>query len=314
MEPHPHGHSGDPHAATVKDPVCGMDVDPAKTPHHAQHDGRSYHFCSGRCREKFVAEPGRYLGSGARPQVHADAREYTCPMHPQVRQQGPGSCPICGMALEPVVVTADEGENHELADMRRRFWVSAALSLPLVGVAMAEMAPATPLHGAAWLPWVELALATPVVAWGGWPFFVRGWQSVMNRSPNMFTLIAMGIGVAFGFSVVATVAPGLFPDGFRDMGTVPVYFEASAMITTLVLLGQVLELRARSRAGAAIKALLGLAPKTARRIAADGSEADAPLEHVGAGGTGSSWRERAMSTSRCSPASPFRSRRGSAMR
>jgi Cu+-exporting ATPase len=283
-----HSHAGHEHHGrhTVKDPVCGMDVDPEKTPHHAEHEGASFHFCSAKCREKFVADPTRYLAPEpvkVNVEVEADRREYTCPMHPQIRQIGPGTCPICGMALEPVVVTADEGENPELADMSRRFWVSLVLTLPLAGVAMADMLPSMPLHGLGWLPWGELAVATPVVLWGGWPFFVRGWHSVLNRSPNMFTLIAMGVGVAYGFSVVATLAPGLFPEGFREGGQVHLYYEPAAVITTLVLLGQVLELRARSRAGAAIKALLGLAPKTARRLDPDGTEADVPLEHVRVG-------------------------------
>lgn len=212
-----------------------------------------------------------------------DDREHTCPMHPQIRQKGPGTCPICGMALEPVLVTADEGDSPELVDMTRRFWVSVVLSLPLVAVAMADMLPSMPFHGLTWLPWAELAVATPVVLWAGWPFFVRGAQSVVNKSPNMFTLIAMGVGVAYAFSVVATVAPDVFPAGFRDGGKVHVYYEPAAVITALVLLGQVLELRARSRAGAAIQALLSLAPKTARRIAADGAEADVPLEQVAVG-------------------------------
>jgi P-type Cu+ transporter len=269
-------------AAGAVDPVCGMTVDPAIAKFSAVHDGSTYYFCCGGCLAKFQADPAKYLpvrrgepsGSAAEgPRSQAQGLEYTCPMHPEVRQIGPGSCPICGMALEPVAPTAEPHEDHELGDMTRRFWVSVALSLPTLALAMAER-----------LPVVQLALATPVVLWGGWPFFVRGWQSLVHRSLNMFTLIALGVGVAWVYSVVAALAPGLFPPSFRmEDGSVAVYFEAAAVITTLVLLGQVLELRARSQTGAAIRALLGLAPKTARRVNADGSDEDVPLEviHVG---------------------------------
>ncbi len=210
--------------------------------------------------------------------------EYTCPMHPQIIRDGPGFCPICGMALEPRIIALDEEENHELKDMRRRFWVSVVLSLPLLVIGMSEFIPGSPLVGLVpmeALSWIQLALASPVVLWGGWPFFVRFWQSIVNRSLNMFTLIGLGVAVAYLFSVIATLLPQIFPASFRDeMGNVPVYFEAAAVITTLVLLGQVLELKARSSTSAAIKALLGLAPKTARRIAPDGTEQDVPLDQV----------------------------------
>ncbi|HKP46814.1 MAG TPA: heavy metal translocating P-type ATPase, partial [Pyrinomonadaceae bacterium] len=213
--------------------------------------------------------------------------EYTCPMHPQIIRDAPGSCPICGMALEPRTVTLDEEENHELKHMRRRFWVSAVLSLPLLAIGMSDLIPGSPLVRLlpmTTLPWIQLALASPVVLWGGWPFFVRFWQSIVNRSLNMFTLIGLGVAVAYIYSVIATFLPQIFPGSFRDhMGNVPVYFEAAAVITTLVLLGQVLELKARSSTSAAIKALLGLAPKTARRIEADGSEHDVPLDQVNRG-------------------------------
>ncbi len=218
--------------------------------------------------------------------VGATRTEYTCPMHPEIVRAGPGACPICGMALEPRTVTAAEEENPELRDMSRRFWMSLALTAPLLLAAMADMLPGMPVQRAlpaGWLPWIELVLATPVVLWGGWPFFQRGWTSIVNRSTNMFTLIAMGTGVAYGYSLLATVVPGIFPLSFRDMaGTPPVYFEAAASIVTLVLLGQVLELRARSRTGAAIRALLDLAPKTARLLG-DNSETDVPLDQVKAG-------------------------------
>jgi P-type Cu+ transporter len=210
--------------------------------------------------------------------------KWTCPMHPEIVRDAPGSCPICGMALEPLTITAEEPENEELRDMTRRFWIGVALTIPTLAIGMADLIPGRPLErvlSPATATWVQLVLATPVVLWGGWPFFVRGWQSVVNRSPNMFTLIALGVGVAYMFSVVATLAPGLFPPSFRnESGTVGVYFEAAAVIVTLVLLGQVMELRARSHTGAAIRALLGLAPKTARRIGEHGREEDVPLEHV----------------------------------
>ena len=210
--------------------------------------------------------------------------EYTCPMHPEIVRDAPGSCPICGMALEPRTVSLEEEENPELAEMSRRFWVSVVLTLPLFLIGMAEMIPGADLDRLCSMQtwgWIELALATPVVLWGAWPFFVRGWQSIVNRSLNMFTLIALGVGVAYLFSVIATLFPDIFPHSFRDHGgSVPVYFEAAAVITTLVLLGQVLELQARSQTGAAIKALLGLAPKRARRVREDGTDEDVPLDQV----------------------------------
>ena len=343
-------------ATAVKDPVCGMNVDPATRSTTSNTLQRSYYFCCAGCAEKFKADPQKYLSQPSRvnssslialgasairptpaqqalsvnqsanqpsanqppaeqanyvcpmcPQVRASKpgpcpscgmalepetplaatrTEYTCPMHPEIVRPGPGSCPICGMALEPRTVTAIEEENPELRDMTRRFWVSLALTVPLLAFAMLVMAVgsaglglhATSSTGLA--PWIELLLATPVVLWGGWPFFQRGWASIVNRSTNMFTLIAMGTGVAYLFSLIATVFPGLFPASFRDMsGAPPVYFEAAAAIVTLVLLGQVLELRARSRTGAAIRALLNLSPQTAR-ILRDGTERDIPLDQV----------------------------------
>ena len=269
----------------MKDPVCGMEVTPDQASGgSAEHSGTTYWFCSPGCREKFVADPARYLGPPSAPA--ADPRTYTCPMHPEVRQVGPGSCPKCGMALEPVEATAaEEGPSPELVDMTRRFWVSLALTLPVFGLATAEMAApdlAAGLSPGARL-WTQLLLSAPVVLWGGWPFFVRGWQSIVTRSLNMFTLIALGTGTAFAYSVFAMLVPDALPHGMRHGGVPPVYFEAAAVITTLVLLGQVLELRARSATSGAIRALLGLAPKTARRLRADGSEEDVPLEHVEAG-------------------------------
>jgi P-type Cu+ transporter len=276
------------------DPVCGMMVDPASAKFSTEHDGHTYYFCCGGCLARFKADPERYLvrkgepsgspaGGPHGPPLRRQDVEYTCPMHPEVRQIGPGSCPLCGMALEPVEMTAEEPENDELIDMTRRFRVSAALAVPVLLLAMSEMLPGA--LGRA-LPgdvraWIQLALATPVVLWGGAPFFARGWQSVVNRSPNMFTLIALGVGVAWVYSVVATLVPDLFPPSFRlHDGSVGVYFEAAAVIVVLVQLGQVLELRARSRTGAAIRALLGLAPKTARRVRPDGTDEDVPLEHI----------------------------------
>ena len=323
----------------IKDPVCGMAVDPATAKQHRAHAGQTYYFCCQHCAEKFEAAPEKFLQAPARssgivtlgakpvsasasvehhpeapaktdyvcpmcPEVReiepgacprcgmalepeapviAKRVEYTCPMHPEIVRPGPGSCPICGMALEPRTVSIEAEENPELRDMTRRLWISLALTLPLLGIAMADMLPGMPVQHAlpaGWLPWIELLLATPVVLWGGWPFFQRGWSSIVNRSTNMFTLIALGTGAAYAYSVAATLAPGIFPASFREMdGMPPVYFEAAAAITTLVLLGQVLELRARSRTGAAIRALLDLTPKTAR-ILRDGSEQDIPLEQV----------------------------------
>ena len=331
----------------VKDPVCGMTVDPATARHRRDHQGKTYYFCCAGCAGKFQAEPVRYLksptgglvtlgaaasasptvisiqpakprpepastlkqsyvcpmcpevreskpgpcptcGMALEPEMPVAARrtEYTCPMHPEVVRPAPGTCPICGMALEPRTISAVEEENPELRDMSRRFWISLALTAPLLVIAMADMLPGMPVQHilpAGWLPWIELLLASPVVLWGGWPFFQRGWISIVNRATNMFTLIAMGTGVAYLYSLTATLFPGIFPQSFRDMGGVPpVYFEAAASIVTLVLLGQVLELRARSRTGAAIRALLDLSPQTAR-ILRDGKEEDIPLEQVKAG-------------------------------
>ncbi len=267
------------------DPVCGMDVTPGDAAGgSAEHAGTTYWFCNPSCRERFIADPARFLAPPAPPSGR-DTRVYTCPMHPEVRQVGPGSCPKCGMALEPLEVTADEGPNHELVDMTRRFWVSLALTVPVLGLAMGEMlAPrlVAALGPTAWL-WSQLLLSMPVVVWGGRPFFVRGWQSLVTRNLNMFTLIALGTGAAFAYSVFATLFPGALPHAMRHRGVPPVYFEAAAVITTLVLLGQALELRARSATSGAIRALLGLQPKTARQVREDGGEEDVPLEHVGVG-------------------------------
>lgn len=275
------------HADPVTDPVCGMTVDPAETAHHAKHDGEDYHFCSASCLTKFTADPARWLDPAAKEQaeVHEGAI-WTCPMHPEIRQDHPGACPICGMALEPEIASADVGPNEELLDMTRRFWIGLILTAPVFLLEMgSHLIPA--LHHL--IPkevsaWIQFVLATPVVLWAGWPFFQRGWASLKTRNLNMFTLIAMGTGIAWLYSVVALLAPQLFPPAFRGSdGTVPVYFEAAAVIVVLVLLGQVLELRARDRTSGAIRALLGLAPKTARRIASDGSEAEVALEDVKVG-------------------------------
>jgi Cu+-exporting ATPase len=278
---HHHDHAG-PAAANVHDPVCGMAVDPVATSHHASLDGHEYHFCSDKCRTKFLAEPSKYLEPAAPAQVPVGAI-WTCPMHPEVRQDHPGACPICGMALEPELAQADTGPGEEYLDMRRRFWIALALALPVFLLEMGgHMLPA--LHhliAPAVSHWVQAALATPVVLWAGWPFFARAWVSLKTRHLNMFTLIAMGTGVAWGYSVVALLAPGAFPAEFRDdAGTVAVYFEAAAVITVLVLLGQVLELRAREHTSGAIKALLNLAPKTARRITSTDQEEEVSLDAV----------------------------------
>jgi P-type Cu+ transporter len=262
-----------------RDPVCGMNVR-ADTKLRLEHGGETYRFCNPKCMERFRQSPESFLSPepAPAPEPAAPGRRWTCPMHPEIVRDAPGSCPLCGMALEPMEISAEEEESEELADMRRRFSVSAALTLPLFALAMLEMW--RPLHGRGWL-WLQLALATPVVLFCGWPFFVRGWESFAARRLNMFTLIALGTGAAYAYSVLAVLAPGLFPESFRGHGgAVAVYFEAAAVIVTLVLLGQVLELRARSRTGAAIRALLGLAPKTARRIEPDGAERDVPLDAV----------------------------------
>jgi Cu+-exporting ATPase len=264
-----------------------MTISPDDAVGHLTHQGQTYYFCNDSCLEQFREDPERFLNPGARPAVAVPAgTEWTCPMHPEIVRSEPGSCPICGMALEPKTISLEDQANPELDDMTRRFRIGVALTLPTLLLAMGEMLPGAPSRvvPASATNWLQLALATPVVLWGGWPFFVRGWQSVVNGTLNMFTLIALGVGVAWVYSTVATIAPGLFPPSFRThTGQVGVYFEAAAVIVTLVLLGQVLELRARSQTGAAIRALLGLAPKTARRVRDDGSDEDVPLEHVKVG-------------------------------
>ena len=269
----------------VKDPVCGMMVDPHTAKHRAEHKGHPYYFCSAGCRAKFVVDPERYLGpivASAKTDPAPEGTIYTCPMHPEIRQVGPGSCPICGMALEPVLVSAEAGPNHELIDMTRRFWIGVALSLPVVALEMGgHLTGLDRLVPRQTSNWVQLILATPVVLWAGWPFFLRGWQSLVTRNLNMFTLIAMGTGVAWAYSVVATLTPWIFPAVFRGHdGAVAVYFEAAAVITVLVLLGQVLELRARESTSGAIRALLDLTPKTARRIREDGTDEEVQLDAV----------------------------------
>jgi P-type Cu+ transporter len=313
---------------SAKDPVCGMTVEPQRAAGSFALNGQTYFFCGLGCLDKFRADPERFLNASSanligikrvppdqsakreytcpmHPEVRApkpgscpkcgmaleplnaslpdEKIEYTCPMHPQIVREGTGTCPICGMALEPRIVTGTE-ENSELLDMKRRFWVTTALTLPLLLIAMSDLIPGDPLRNLVAprvLVWISLALASPVVLWGGWPFFVRGWQSLVNRSLNMFTLIGLGVAIAYVYSLFATFLPQIFPASFRDhMGNVPVYFEAAAVITTLVLLGQVLELKARSSTSAAIRGLLGLSPKTARRIASDGSEQDVSLDQV----------------------------------
>ena len=269
------------------DPVCGMKVDRASAEHFCRHAGEGFYFCSARCRQKFEADAESYLGDRPAPEPMPAGTQYTCPMHPEIVRDAPGSCPKCGMALEPMgVPTGEEGPNPELVDFTRRLWVSAGLALPLLVIAMGPMVglPVRDWLGERVAVWAELVLATPVVLWAAIPFFERGWQSIENRSPNMWTLIAIGVGTAYLYSVVATLFPGIFPHQFRGHGgAVPVYFEASAVIVALVFVGQVLELKARERTGSAIRALLDLSPKTARRIADDGTESDVPLEEVVAG-------------------------------
>ena len=287
MSPHTH-HHGIAATAEVVDPVCGMTISPDDAVGHVDHNGQTYYFCGASCLDRFKSDPERFLNRDrvVAPASAADMeREYTCPMDPEVRQKGPGACPKCGMALEPRVVTIEQA-NPELDDMTRRFWWSAAITSPMLALMISELVPGRPLqnmlrHG--WLNWIQLALATPVVLWGGWPFFVRGWASLLNRHLNMFTLIALGVGAAYGYSVIATLLPDIFPDSFRMMGEVAVYFEPAAVIVVLVLLGQVLELRARSRTSSAIRTLLGLSPKTARKIESNGHEVDVPSSDVHVG-------------------------------
>ncbi|MBL8576215.1 MAG: heavy metal translocating P-type ATPase [Mesorhizobium sp.] len=287
---HPHGTAAAPAdtAHRVKDPVCGMMVDPHTTQHKAEHAGRPYYFCSAGCRSKFLTEPERYLdpaAAAAKAEPVPEGTVYTCPMHPEIRQIGPGSCPICGMGLEPVLVSLEAEPNLELIDMRRRFWIGLALTIPVIVLEMGgHFLGLSHYIGQRTSNWLQLIFATPVVLWAGWPFFERGWQSLVTRNLNMFTLIAMGTGAAWVYSLVATLAPGIFPDAFRQQdGSVAVYFEAAAVITVLVLLGQVLELRARESTSGAIRALLDLAPKTARLIRDNGTEEEVQLDgvHVG---------------------------------
>ena len=283
-----HDHSQHHHAAPaeggVLDPVCGMTVDPHTAKHQASHHGHPYYFCSAGCKTKFVADPAKYLGE-REPEPVVEGATYTCPMHPEIRQMGPGACPICGMALEPEIATADSGPNPELADMTRRFWIALVLTLPVFTLEIG--AHIVGAHG--WVDpklssYIQFAFSTPVVLWAGWPFFVRGYQSLLTRNLNMFTLIGMGTGVAYVYSLVATFAPGIFPHAFRGHDGQPsVYFEAAAVITVLVLIGQVLELRARDATSGAIKALLNLAPKTARRVTAGGGDEEVSLDDVKVG-------------------------------
>ncbi|NTF82789.1 heavy metal translocating P-type ATPase [Rhizobium rhizogenes] len=273
---------------TAKDPVCGMDVDRASARHFLKHEGEKFYFCSAGCKAKFEAEPAAYLdGNRPAPKPVPKGTLYTCPMHPEVVSDHPGDCPKCGMALEPMgIPAADEGPNPELVDFTRRLWVSAALSLPLLILSMGPMLglPLRDWIGEPTATWIELALATPVVLWAALPFFRRAWNSLVNRSPNMWTLIGLGVGTAYLYSLVATLAPGLFPMGFHGHGqAIPVYFEAASVIVALVFVGQVLELKARERTGSAIRALLDLAPKTARRIGSDGNETDMPVDQIQAG-------------------------------
>jgi Cu+-exporting ATPase len=279
------GHGAEPKIADprVSDPVCGMKVDPATSKHRFDRGGTTFHFCSDGCRTKFAADPDSYLKTATAEPAKAGVI-YTCPMHAQIRQNGPGNCPICGMALEPLTGTGTGEPNAELADMTKRFWIGSVLTLPVVMLEMGGHIPGLNLHALvppAISTWVQFALSTPAVLWAGWPIFQRGWASLVSRNLNMFTLIALGTGTAYIYSLAATFVPGAFPAGFRQMGgTVPVYFEAAAVITVLVLLGQVLELRAREQTGGAIEALLNLAPKTARRLRDGGDDEEIPLDDV----------------------------------
>jgi Cu+-exporting ATPase len=269
-------------SAKAVDPVCGMPVDPLTTRYHAKHDGKTYNFCSAKCQDKFSALPAQYLiGAPANAPLAIEGAVWTCPMHPQIQRDKAGSCPICGMALEPEEPSLNDKPNPELVDFTRRWWVSAALTVPLLILTMGTEFLGLHLVDPALSPWLQLALTAPIVLWAGWPFFVRGWTSIITRQLNMFTLIALGVGAAFGYSLVATLAPGLFPATFKmQSGMVPVYYEAAGVVVALVLLGQVLELRARAATGKAIRALLNLAPKTARRVNSDGTEIEVQLSDV----------------------------------
>lgn len=285
---HQHDHHGHENHGehSVKDPVCGMSVDPHTAVHRSEHAGKTWYFCSSGCQSKFEDDPEKYLNEKSEPaEPVAPGTMYTCPMHPEIRQQGPGDCPICGMALEPEEVSLDQGPSEELTDMTRRFWIGLALALPVFLLEMGgHFFKTDDLVSSQISNWIQLVLATPVVVWCGAPFFVRGWKSILSRNLNMFTLIAIGTGVALVYSLVATLAPQIFPDAFRqEDGSVAVYFEAAAVIVVLVLLGQVLELRAREKTSGAIKALLDLAPATARKLGDEGDESDVSLDQVKVG-------------------------------
>src|SRR6266581_5345824 len=285
MHSHDHGSvrsDAPPSQGFALDPVCGMPLDTSAAKYKHSHAGQRWYFCSQHCLDRFAAEPERHANAAGKP-VATPGAIYTCPMHPEIRQPGPGNCPKCGMALEPVAPSADDQPNPELLDMARRFWIGLALTVPVFGLAMAEHLPG--LHAGLPNPkfsgWIQFILSVPVVLWAAWPFFVRGWNSLASRNLNMYTLIALGIGVAFAYSAVALLAPGLFPPAFRDShGEVGLYFEAAAVIAVLVLLGEVLQLRARQSTSGAIRALLKVAPATAFRMRADGSDEEVPLDQV----------------------------------
>ena len=286
------GHKHETHqteqSGTAKDPVCGMSVTVENAKHVSDLSGQRYYFCSGGCKTKFEADPARYLKPAGVSEVSvanvANGSDYTCPMHPQIHQSGPGTCPICGMALEPAHVSLDDGPNPELVEMTRRFWVGLVLTVPIFVLEMSSHFGAMPMVPMQISNWIQFMLATPVVLWAGWPFFQRGWNSIASRNLNMFTLIAIGTGVAYVFSVFSTAMPQIFPIAFHDMhGAVPTYFESAAVIIVLVLLGQVLELRARAQTGGAIRALLDLSPKSVRLASTDGTEKDILIENVQVG-------------------------------